>query len=99
MPSVSKCLAVLAAVGASAATKWREVAMPSQTAQFMRGGIGLPVYEAMPIPTPPPSLELVKRRLDARVLAATNTCAEWTILGGVSGICSLHHLLAYLLRL
>ena len=95
MPSPSRSfqLAMLVAinmVGASAG-KWEEVGMPSQTAQFMGGGTGLPIYEAMPIPTPPPTLELVKRRLDARALAETNTCAEWTILGESSGIVTLSY--------
>jgi hypothetical protein len=50
--------------------------MPTQTA--VSEGQGLPIFEVMA--TPGPSLELLKRRVEAR--AETNTCTEWTILGG-----------------
>jgi hypothetical protein len=50
-------------------------AMPSQT----MGGCGEPIF-AVPLPTEPPSFELVRRKLEKKDL--TNICTEWTIPGG-----------------
>lgn len=47
--------------------------MPSQTI-----GVGIPLLDILP--TQAPSLELVKKQIEKR--AITNTCSEWTILGG-----------------
>jgi hypothetical protein len=59
----------------SAAAGFAIGAMPSQT-------IGIGFGEPMPQqPTEAPSLELVKRKLEKKAL--TNTCTEWTILGGL----------------
>lgn len=51
-------------------------AMPSQTIGL---GFGEPMQPLQP--TDAPSLELVKRNLEKKAL--TNTCTEWTILGGL----------------
>ena len=62
-------------------------AIPSETL----GGFGLPLFE-LPLPTEPPSLELVKKRLEKK--SVSNICTEWTIPGdlgqpecGNSGTC------------
>lgn len=71
------------------AGKWR-AEIPSQTASAgldMDGGSGvaIPMFDAMmPLATPAPDLELVRRRMEMlRPRAETNTCSEWTILGGL----------------
>ena len=64
----------LAATAAGAALG----AVPSQTIS----GVGEPFF-ALPLPTEPPSLELMKRRLEKKdVTDVTNICTEWTIPGG-----------------
>jgi hypothetical protein len=58
----------------SAAAGFAVGAMPSQTI-----GFGEPMQPLQP--TDAPSLELAKRKLEKKAL--TNTCTEWTILGGL----------------
>jgi hypothetical protein len=60
----------------SAAAGFAIGAMPSQTIGI---GFGEPMQPVRP--TEAPSLELVKRKLEKKAL--TNTCTEWTILGGL----------------
>jgi hypothetical protein len=72
MASLLRYAAVSAFI--SAAAGFAIGAMPSQTLGI---GFGAP----MPQPTEGPSLELVKRQLQKK--AVTNTCTEWTILGGL----------------
>lgn len=68
MASVLRFSAVAALVSTAAGAALG--AMPSQT----MGGFGEPIF-AVPLPTEPPSLELVKRKLVKKDL--TNICTEW----------------------